>query len=381
MSQPVIFREFDTDNGFKIGHATLNKAASLNALDLEMIRLLMPQLLMWQSDPGIVCVVLDGSGDKAFCAGGDVVAMHQAMVSSPDTCPHQIETFFSEEYTLDYLIHTYSKPFVVWGNGIVMGGGLGLMAGASHRIVTESSRIAMPEITIGLYPDVGGSWFLNQMPGGCGLFLGLTGASINASDACFVSLADHAISHSEQESFYAALRELPWQGQLTLDNRQLEDLCQSFAGRSESVMPTSNVESHFALINEATHRNHLEEVVAAIADIDSTDDKWLSRAQSTLAKGSPITAHLVWQQLRRGADMTLADCFRMELVMSCRCAAVGEFQEGVRALLIDKDNQPAWTYTSVGEVDAALIESFFTSPWQPAAHPLAALGDASVQGQ
>jgi enoyl-CoA hydratase/carnithine racemase len=128
-------------------------------------------------------VILQGEGDRAFCAGGDVVAMYHAMQANPNTVPASLQDFFTREYQLDYLIHNYKKPLLVWGNGIVMGGGLGLMSGASHRVVTESARIAMPEITIGLYPDVGGSWFLNQMPECCGVFFGLTGASINARDA------------------------------------------------------------------------------------------------------------------------------------------------------------------------------------------------------
>ncbi len=135
----------------------------------------------WKNDHNIALVVLQGAGDKAFCAGGDIRDLYQAMKAAPDTYQPYVEDFFTKEYTLDYLIHTFDKPVLVWGNGIVMGGGLGLMAGASHRIVTASSRIAMPEMAIGLYPDVGGSWFLNRMPEGCGLFLGLTGASINFS--------------------------------------------------------------------------------------------------------------------------------------------------------------------------------------------------------
>ena len=214
---PVIFDELTTENGFKIGHATLTKPTALNALDLHMIKLLIPQLEKWQQDPKIAMVFLDGSGERAFCAGGDIVSMHTSMCNAqvnkenPDVANSlALQDFFTQEYQLDYLIHTFSKPVLVWGNGIVMGGGLGLMSGGSHRVVTENSRIAMPEISIGLYPDVGGSHFLNMMPAGCGLFLGLTGAFINASDALYSHLADYFVPHDAKETLFqqAVSREL-----------------------------------------------------------------------------------------------------------------------------------------------------------------------------
>ncbi|MGK0269204.1 MAG: enoyl-CoA hydratase/carnithine racemase, partial [Paraglaciecola sp.] len=205
---PVIFDELTTECGFKIGQATLTKPASLNALDLQMINLLTPQLEKWQQDPKIAMVFLEGSGERAFCAGGDIVSMYQSMqepVSDKEKSDtensYALQNFFTQEYQLDYLIHTFSKPILVWGNGIIMGGGLGLMSGGSHRVVTETSRIAMPEISIGLYPDVGGSYFLNKMPAGCGLFLGLTGAFINASDALYSNLADYFVPHNAKEAF------------------------------------------------------------------------------------------------------------------------------------------------------------------------------------
>lgn len=164
MTDVVLFRELESVSDKKIGIATLNAEASLNALSLEMVRLLKAQLLDWQTRNDIALVLLEGSGEKAFCAGGDVVKLYQATIDAKKAAEKDgnasrlapdVQTFFQEEYELDYLIHTYQKPFMVWGHGIVMGGGLGLFAGASHRIVTEKSRIAMPEITIGLYPDVG----------------------------------------------------------------------------------------------------------------------------------------------------------------------------------------------------------------------------------
>ncbi|MFW6346506.1 MAG: enoyl-CoA hydratase/isomerase family protein, partial [Halomonas sp.] len=185
---PVIFDERPTACGGCIGVATLNTPRSLNSLSLEMARQLEAKLDAWAVDRNIVAVWLEGSGEKAFCAGGDVVALYRALTEEGENRGSGRDselpgTYFTVEYRLDYRIHTYPKPVMVWADGIVMGGGLGLTAGASHRIVTETTLIAMPEITIGLYPDIGASWFLNRMPTGVGAYLGLTGAQLNARDA------------------------------------------------------------------------------------------------------------------------------------------------------------------------------------------------------
>ena len=177
---PILFDELPARDGGRIGIATLNAPKSLNALSLEMIRQLTAKLDAWASDHAVSAVWLEGAGDKAFCAGGDVVALYRAMTDDahPDQGSEFAERYSAAEYRLDHCIHTFAKPLIVWGNGIVMGGGLGLMAGGGERVATESTRIAMPEITIGLYPDIGASWFLNRMPPGVGAYLGLTGAQL-----------------------------------------------------------------------------------------------------------------------------------------------------------------------------------------------------------
>ena len=163
MTDPVVlFNEIKTANGKRFGVATLNAPASLNSLSVAMVRLLTPKLREWAKDEGIVGVLLDAAGDKAFCAGGDLRQLYQTLLECGPARNTYAESFFGEEYVLDHLIHTYPKPFLCWGHGIVMGGGVGLLAGASHRVVTLHSRVAMPEVNIGLYPDVGGSWFLRR---------------------------------------------------------------------------------------------------------------------------------------------------------------------------------------------------------------------------
>lgn len=374
MTDSVIFIERPTSGGNKIGHASLNRPSALNALNLEMIQLLAPQLEAWQNDPSISLVIIDGSGEKAFCAGGDVVAMHNAMAQNPGQMPASLEQFFTQEYQLDHLIHTYSKPLVVWANGIVMGGGMGLLSGARHRIVTNSSRLAMPEISIGLYPDVGGSWFLNNMPKGCGLFLGLTGASINAADALYVHLADYFLADSAKNQWLSKLDSTQWSDNPDTNHAILSLVCSEFHQQHQSDLPEGNVRRHQDQLTALADKKSIGEIAQQIFSLDATDDKWLSRAQKTLHAGSPITANLVFAQLQKGQTLTLAECFQMELIMSCRCGEFGEFQEGVRALLVDKDNNPDWRYKSIDAVPGDLMVWFFDSPWQENQHPLANLG-------
>lgn len=375
---PVMFDELITACGFKIGHATLTKPAALNALDLPMIRLLTPQLEKWQKDPKIAMVFLDGSGDRAFCAGGDIVSMYKSMQQAATNkglakTSHALalQEFFTEEYQLDYLIHTFSKPVLVWGNGIIMGGGLGLMSGGSHRIVTETSRIAMPEISIGLYPDVGGSYFLNQMPAGNGLFLGLTGASINATDALYSHLADYFVPHDAKATLFSKLLSANWQEGLL--QQTLSSICDDFHSLHIGQLPQGNLLENQDWLTNLANQNDVVTAVNYILSANAADNKWLDRAQRTLSSGSAITANLVFEQLRRGQNMTLAECFQMELGLSCQCGEFGEFQEGVRALMIDKDNQPNWRHQSVEQVPQATIDYFFADIWSQSAHPLAQL--------
>jgi enoyl-CoA hydratase/carnithine racemase len=371
MEPVVIVDELKTAcQAYAIGRLTLNKEKALNALDLEMAKIMLDALQAWQSRSDIVAVVVDAAGEKAFCAGGDIVSMYNAMVESHGEIPAFLEDFFKTEYTLDYTIHNYDKPIVVWGSGIVMGGGMGLLCGASHRVVTETSRLAMPEITIGLYPDVGGSYFLPRLPGKSGLFLGLTGGQMNANDACYVGLADHCVASNQKQAMLHALISHSW-----ADCQALSDdvsMLLNNLEKPESVI-AGNVEPNMSLIEDLCRFDNVEDVVSAILGADMQGDKWLSRAQATLVKGSPITMHLVFEQCNRGASMSLAECFKMEADMSCRCGESGEFQEGVRALLIDKDMKPKWKYPSVSDVPKEVIEHFFTSPWAEDAHPLKAL--------
>lgn len=373
MTQVVTFQELECAGGKKIAIATLNSPKSLNALSVDMIDLLFPKFRQWQSQNDIAAVLLQGEGDKAFCAGGDIVHMYNDIKSCDGDFSPGTEQFFATEYALDYFIHTFNKPFIVWGSGIVMGGGLGLMAGGSHRVVTESSRIAMPEVSIGLYPDVGGSYFLNRMPENCGMFLGLTGASINAADAKYSHLADYFVANDKKEAFIEQLLQLDWQDSIAKNHDKLSNLFTEIEKASSSVFPESKLTEHVETINEVIGNDDLPVIVKAILSIE-TEDKWLVRAQKSLKHGSALSAALTYQQIKAGASLSLADCFRMELNLSVKSGKFGEFSEGVRALLIDKDNKPQWRYPTVETVDHEVVDWFFESKWTPEQHPLADLG-------
>jgi enoyl-CoA hydratase/carnithine racemase len=366
MTSPVIFQTRDSGGGKQVGIATLNAPKALNSLSLEMIDLLDEQLRIWQSDDNIAAVVLDAEGEKAFCAGGDIVKLYHAMAETPvGERVDYAEQFFGREYRLDYLLHSFGKPLLCWGHGIVMGGGLGLLSGCSHRVVTEQSRIAMPEITIGLFPDVGGSWFLSRMPGRTGLFLGLTGANINAHDAVFVGLADRVLPHDTKASVLDALSGTAWSGGAD-DYGAVSAILRQHQLPADAL-PHSPVREHFDLINTLCDADSLPLLVDRITALDS-DDKWLGKAVATLKKGCAQTAWLVWECQRRARQKSVREVFQMEWIVAVQCAMHADFREGVRALLIDKDGAPDFRFEDPGQLPAEYVAGFFDCPTDT--HPL-----------
>lgn len=368
----LLLEELPLAGNKRLGRATLNAPKALNSLSLPMIQRLTPQLEAWERDPEVVAIMLDGAGDKAFCAGGDIVRIYhgtRAMAGEGDGDPDYPDAFFSNEYRLDYTIHCLTTPTIVWGGGIVMGGGMGLMQGADFRVVTENTRMAMPEIGIGLFPDVGGTWFLNRMPGRTGLFLGLTGAHINGTDALFCGLADRFLPADAKETLLSRLTDnADWAD----PHRAVDGALRRLEHEGPARRPHSAVREHFDTINEVTDAATLSEIVAGIRALESHDNKWLSRAGKTLDSGCPVTAALVYEQVRRGGHLSLKQCFMRELKMATQCARHPDFPEGVRALLIDKDGKPAWRFQSVAEIPHDYLEEHFKAPWD-GEHPLANL--------
>lgn len=349
-----------------MGHIRLENTAALNALTGEMVMSMLSVLKQWQGQNEVAFVVITGAGSKAFCAGGDVVGLHAALGAGnvSDDFTH----YFCQEYTLDYFIHCFAKPIVVLGNNIVFGGGLGLLAGASHRIVTPSSKLAMPEVNIGLFPDVGASYFLSRMPGVAGKFLGLTGVHCNATDAIFLGLADYQFDISDDASFIQQLVSEDWDFNAGSFHQQLSEFClrQQLA---RSFWSQGLVKQRLEQLNTAIEgKSTLLDVVTEIEKLDSSSDPWVKQAKENLRNGSPTSVNLVWEQLRRAKHMTRIECVKMELVLAYRCGESGEFREGVRALLIDKDGQPTWNYSRIDAVPKKIIDRHFQPPWT--AHPL-----------
>ncbi|MEC4726935.1 enoyl-CoA hydratase/isomerase family protein [Shewanella sp. D64] len=367
-SNSVVFQTLGTASGKQIGVITLNVEKALNSLNLEMVHAMTAQLTAWQKDDDIALVMLDGAGEKSFCAGGDVRAIYHASVNTPGELTQGSVEFFANEYQLDYLLHSFGKPIMVWGDGIVMGGGLGLMAGASHRILTEYSRIAMPEVTIGLYPDVGGSYFLNRMPGGTGLFLGLTAYNMNAGDARFVGIGNHYLNSDDKEPMLDHLATLPWSDDANTNHGLLSHELDQLELKVMIDMPDSQLALQQAEIS-ALMVGSLNEIVERVQQSDFSES-WLARPMKTFLSGSPISWHLIYRQAQMGTELSLADVFKFELGLSVNCCAIGDFSEGVRALLIDKDRTPHWRYESVEQVPENLIEQILKSPWEQEQHPL-----------
>ncbi|PLC51052.1 enoyl-CoA hydratase [Pollutimonas subterranea] len=384
MTSPVLFQVLDTADAMKVGVATLNTPQTLNGLSLEMCELLETQLGDWQADDSIAMVILKGAGERAFCAGGDLHGLYKSMQENAGGQAWDnvhARTFFDTEYRLDYLIHTYPKPMLCWGSGIVMGGGVGLMMGASHRVVTETTRFAMPEITIGLFPDVGGSWMLARLPGGTGLFLALTGAQLGHSDCRYLGLADYTLDSGQWEDVVQQIQAESWSKDRSENDIHLGRLLRDLRAEPETLEP-GPLEKHYGLIRQACDGKDFDAICSSISSWIDNDDPWLKRAATTFMSGSPGSARLCFALLDRVRLHSLADVFREEYIVSLHCGVQGDFQEGIRALLIDKDKQPKWNPATLAQATDSWVQRFFQTPWPDSVdHPLADLGAQPTRRQ
>lgn len=401
---PVLFSTEPTDCGHLIGIMTLNTPKSLNALSVEMCQLLSQQLEQWESDAQVVALLLKGAGDKAFCAGGDIRKLYDSMsVNALLPNPYATE-FFGNEYSLYGQMHFYSKPLILWGDGIIMGGGMGLMAGCSHRLVTERTRFAMPEITIGLFPDASGSWFLQRMPAKTGLFLGLTGAMCNGSDALLANLAEYAVASSDYDAIMQRLKQSNWQSLAdSIDkshnrhhNSAYSIVSRALAAQPVAELPASKLAAYWHPIQQLMNSGGLGDIDALLQsdealvqlDTDFAADSWTQRAVATYRQGCPVTAALTYALYHKVTDLSLEQVLYLETNVAVHCAANPDFKEGVRALLIDKDRNPQWS-RSLAECLSAegqhYIQQHFVNPYAKGEHPLGdwlsdtALGNEAVR--
>ncbi len=346
-----------------LGLITLNRPQALNALSLGMVRDMTTLLDHWASRPEIQAVAVLGAGREgkppAFCAGGDIRFFHQAAHAGDPA----LGEFFTEEYRLNHLIHAYPKPYIALMDGIVMGGGMGISQGAKLRVVSERSRLAMPETGIGLFPDVGGGWFLGQCPGHVGEWLALTGHAITAGDAIEWGLGDVFVRAEQWPALVDDLRQgaQPSAEHVVATVMERADLAPVSAPKAT----TDRIDRHFG-----------QPTVAAILDsLAAADDDWTRDTRATLLKRSPLMMTVTLELVRRGRRLSLADDLRLERdlvhhAFHLRGPGRSETVEGIRALAVDKDHAPRWQPASVAEVAPAEVAAFFVSPWTPDQHPL-----------
>jgi len=258
---------------------------------------------------------------------------------------------------LNYAIHTYPKPIIVWGHGIVMGGGIGVMVGASHRIVTERSKLAMPEITIGLFPDVGATWFLNRMPSAYGVYLGLTGARLDAADCRFLGLADYYMESTAKQAVVDALVQATWSENV---EAQVDEMLTTLA--QPYTVGVSQAAEHQSFIQQFESVNTLEEFRTTLKQYKDKDS-WIETGMQSFEKGSPSSAHIIFKQLQEGKEYSLAQVFQTELNLACQCCIHPDFAEGVRALLVDKDQSPKWQPATLEDITSEWVEGYFKPLW------------------
>lgn len=333
-----------------IGHLTLNRPAGLNALTLDMVRSLARQLQAWADDPQVYAVVLRGAGEKAFCAGGDIRSLYDSFKGGDSL--HQ--DFFVEEYALDLAIHRYRKPVLALMDGYVLGGGMGLVQGADLRVVTERSRLAMPEVAIGYFPDVGGSYFLSRIPGELGIYLGVTGVQIQAADALYCGLADWYLESQRLQQLDQRLDTLQWQ------DSPLKDLQGVLAKLAVQRLSNPPLQALRPAIDHFFGLPDVPSIVEQLQQVTVADSHaWALITVGVMQTRSPLAMAVTLEMLRRGRRLALEQCFALELHLDRQWFERGDLIEGVRALIIDKDKAPRWNPLTLQALDASHVQSFF----------------------
>ena len=357
-SDTVKFFEHELTGGRCLGEARLDSEATLNALSLEMIDLLRPTLSAWAEDERIAAVVLTGAG-RAFSAGGDIQALYRAMAANHqagervDDYPYD---FFEREYRLDYQLHSYPKPIIALGHGVIMGGGLGLFGASDFRVVTENVRIALPEVTIGLFPDAGGTWLLKNLPEHQALFIGMTGANLNGGDALAMGIGTHAVAAGDLDAVLTALKSLSFSGDRAADWDAI-DAC--LTNHRLNALPAPEIGAVRDDLNADLSIQNAAAAVTAMAGASG----WVDKAIAAMNRGCPTTVGIVVEQVRRARSLDLGDCFRLEMTIATHCADNHDFSEGVRALLIEKDNAPNWQFGDLEALPDGYVADHFVEPW------------------
>lgn len=328
---------------------TLNRSKSLNALSLSMIRSIYPQIKKFDEDASLKLIIMKGAGEKAFCAGGDVIAIANAGKKGDSLT----RLFFKEEYTLNHTIGTLKTPFVAFIDGITMGGGVGLSIHGRFRVATERTLFAMPETAIGFFPDVGGGYILPRLTGNLGIFLALTGHRLKGRDVFHAGLATHYVQSDLIPTLESRLASLCNPDLCSISNtlNEFHDKC------------ISNYES-FSLDD---HRDRIKRIFGShsvgqiVRNLEEDDTEWSHAQLKIMRKMSPLSLCVALRQLTLGASLSFPDVLKMEYRISQKFMENPDFYEGIRAVLVDKDNQPSWSQTSVEEVLEQDVDSYFAA--------------------
>lgn len=346
----------DTDDilfGRRDGVATvlLNRPQALNAFTLGMYRRLDPMLRAWADDPAVHAVLIEGAGDRAFCAGGDVRAVYEAgkgIAGDRDFT----SVFFAEEYRIIRFIHRFPKPYIAVLDGITMGGGAGVSVNGAYRVATERTMFAMPETGIGLFPDVGATRFLNRCPGHIGRYLGLTGARLGAADAIYCGVATHYVPRERVPELTASLAGIAWEP--GRENTQVEAVLENFA--ADPGLPP--LKTRQAAIDRCFAGDTVETILDAL-QAEREEPEWAAQTAASLSAKSPTSLRITLRQLIVGHGFELDAALRLEYRMTQHVMAAHDFYEGVRAALVDKDQKPRWQPASLAELDDAAAEAYF----------------------
>jgi enoyl-CoA hydratase/carnithine racemase len=357
------------ENG--IGFIALNRPKALNALSTGMVRAIKVALDRWRDDPEVLAVVIYSPHARAFCAGGDIRFLYDAHQRGDAAA---IDAFFTDEYRLNHTIFYYPKPYIALMNGVVMGGGMGISQGAAQtgglRIVTAGARLAMPETKIGLFPDVGASWFLARTPAYLGTYLGVSGNMIQAADALHAGLADLSVPEAAWAAMFDSLSTTPFAAGAEVV-AHLKATAE--AANQGQVQAPSMLAEHGAAI--AQHFA-LDSMAAIVASLESSADAWAAEVLADLRARSPLSMAVSLELIRRAATLSMADCLRTDLDLVRSSFASGDIVEGIRAVIVDKDHAPQWQPAHIHHVSAAAVAEMFVSAWPAQHHPLAALQDA-----
>ena len=336
-----------------VGRIRLNRPKAIHALTKEMCSAMIAALLEWRDDPGIEVIVIDHAEGRGFCAGGDVVML--AKSGSADGA--EARAFFHEEYRLNHLLFTYKKPTIAFMDGITMGGGVGISQPARYRVATENTRFAMPETAIGLFPDVGGGWYLSRLPGRVGQYLALTGARLDGAECLRLGLATHYLPAASLDAVKA---------RILVEPQRIEEILR----QASSPPPEARIEAHLPEIERLFASEDLEEILAAL---EADGSEWARKELATLRAKSPQACKVSLRLLYDGARVQdFGHEMRQEYAVATRVVQRNDFAEGVRALLIDKDNAPRWEPASPQGVSEHLIDTIFApmpegEEWTPLA--------------